>query len=269
MRERQASDGVARPARKSQAVRLSKLNTVELSRVVDRGAVALWPIGATEAHGPHLPLGTDSVIAEATCERALVGIQAATGCGVVIVPVLSFGIADYARSFRGTVSIPAEVQESYVVEVLISLSQQGFRAIAMVNGHVEPAHRYVLRGAVRRAKERARCPIGIVDPADRRFAAGLGEEFASGSCHAGRYESSIVLAADAEGVDEAVRRELPRLEVDLLGGAKLGQLTFEALGVARAYCGDPAAASPEEGEELLGRLAANVVTVVRELLESG
>ncbi|MBI4820728.1 MAG: creatininase family protein [Deltaproteobacteria bacterium] len=244
----------------------SKLRAPEAHALIDRGAVALWPIGSTEAHGPHLPLDTDSTIASEASLGACHSIKARAGLEAVVLPTLAFGVADYAKSFRGTISIPRSTQEAYVSDVLIALAQQGFRAIVVVNGHVEPAHRFTLRDAAKRARSSTPCPIGIADPADRRFAQSLGEEFASGSCHAGRYESSIVMAADPTAVAEPLRQTLPRLDIDILAGARAGRITFAELGADQAYCGDPAAASRQEGELRLRALAEMVTQVACELV---
>lgn len=250
-------------------MRLAELSYDEAAEILRHKPVALWPIGSTEAHGPHLPLDTDVIIAETSALRAAPGIQAALGKQVVLLPPLSFTVTDFTGNFAGTLSIPRETALAYVRDVASAASFQGYAAICLVNAHLEPAHRFMLRDAVKEARAKAGCPIGIADPADARFAQSLTPEFASGSCHAGSYETSLVLAADARRVRSEAQRGLPRLDIDLVARIKGGAKTLADAGGAAAYCGAPADASRAEGEASYARLAEIVKTVVSELLAPG
>jgi acyl-CoA synthetase (AMP-forming)/AMP-acid ligase II len=95
-----------------------------------------------------------------------------------------------------------------------------------------------------------------------RLAGRLGDEFESGACHAGRFESSMILAIAPGLVDEARRRALPPLPVSLSEGIRAGKRTFEELGGLDAYFGDPAAATAAEGEILLDELAAILIEAI-------
>ena len=100
----------------------------------------------------------------------------------------------------------------------------------------------------------------------KRWARTLSPEFKSGECHAGRYETSIVMAAAPELVTEALRTRLSPVPISLSENLKAGVMTFEAMGMALAYAGDPASASVEEGEQLVQRLGEMVVGEVLEAL---
>jgi creatinine amidohydrolase len=246
-------------------VKLGDLAYPEVRSLVEAGAVALWPIGSTEAHGPHLPLGTDVLIAEETSERALDRIETELSLRAVILPPLAFTVTDYASPFSGTISIPEETAIGYVRDVLIGAAAQGFRAVCLVNAHLEPAHRIALRKARDAASELAKCPLVIADPCDRRWVPTLTAEFQSGSCHAGQYETSLVMAAG--GPVLAASTELPPVEIDLMGAMKAGKKTFPEMGAEQCYFGRPADASLREGEETYRQLAEIVVTVLREAME--
>ncbi|PYP28235.1 MAG: creatininase, partial [Gemmatimonadetes bacterium] len=87
-------------------------------------------------------------------------------------------------------------------------------------------------------------------------------EFRSGACHAGRYESSIVLAARPELVRDAIRRALPSNPRSLSAAIRSGQTSFEEAGGPRAYFGSPADAGADEGVrtiEILGAILAEAV----------
>ncbi len=97
-------------------LRLAELTTTALSALNATSVVALVPVGATEAHGPHLPLGTDVIIAEAMCQAAAERLSAA-GFSPVITPPLAFTAAGYAAGFAGTVSVRPETVTALIVDL--------------------------------------------------------------------------------------------------------------------------------------------------------
>lgn len=240
---------------------LGELTYPEVRDLIARGAVALWPIGSTEAHGPHLPLNTDVLIAEHTALAALDAIRGPA----VVAPALALTVTEFAKPFSGTLSLPRDTAFAVVRDGALALAAQGFSAVCLVNAHLEPAHRYMLRDAVKAANLTSPCPIGIADPADARWAATLTPELASGSCHAGQYETSLVMAARPELVRPS-SATLPRLDIDLVARIKGGAHDFAEAGATDAYCGAPGDASVAEGESSYRRLAEITAQVVAELL---
>jgi creatinine amidohydrolase len=220
-------------------------------------AVALVPVGATEAHGPHLPLATDVIIAEGTARRALAPLAAA-GYPAAIAPAIPYSVTDYAGEFAGTVSLDADAARAQVRAVCRGLMATGFRRVCLVNAHLEPAHVTVLREAALESG------AALADPTERRFARTLTEEFKRGACHAGSYETSLVLAERPELVDDTARAGLAPRPIDLAKAMRAGVKTFVEAGAHEAYFGDPATASLEEGEAIFEQLVAMVVTVVTE-----
>jgi creatinine amidohydrolase len=227
-----------------------------------RPVVALVPIGSTEPHGPHLGLRTDVEISAAACERACDHMEKKGPLAAVIAPAVSYGVTDCALGFPGAVSIPANVLTAYVAAICDGLLAQGLRHVCLVNNHLEPAHDAAIRAVVegREGKVSVACPL------TKKWAKTLSAEFKSGACHAGQYETSIVMAAAPELVDEAMRTTLQPVPVSLSEKLKEGVTTFTAMGMELAYAGNPAAASIEEGELLIGRLADMVIGEIREAL---
>ncbi len=246
--------------------KLADMTYPEVAQAIDAGAIALWPIGSTEAHGPHLPLATDVIIAEETCRRSTAVLAERTGLQAFLLPPLSFTITDFAGPFAGTVSLPKATTIAYVRDVILGVAAQGFRAVCLVNAHLEPRHRFALRDAVAEAAATAACGVGLADPADARFAQTLTPEFASGSCHAGQYETSLVMAAGAPVIEDK-RAALPDHPIDLIARIKGGARSFADAGADQAYCGAPAAATVAEGEDTYARLVEIVAEVVGELLD--
>jgi creatinine amidohydrolase len=244
---------------------LAKLTWPDAAELFGPRTIAILPIGSTEPHGPHLPLDTDVTIASAQSSRAAAKLAAA-GVSTLVLPALAYGLTHWTEGFAGRISIQPGTLWALLEDVVVSLEQDGLRRIVFANAHLEPAHVQVLRGVAgdHAGRTEARAQVLFVDVTRRKLAEQLGDEFQSGDCHAGRYETSLVLAADPAQVREEERKDLPAVRIDLLDQMKAGIESFRKAGATLAYCGDPAAASAGEGEDLLDRLADLIVASTRE-----
>jgi creatinine amidohydrolase len=225
-----------------------------------RRAVALLPIGATEPHGPHLPLETDVIISMETARRAAARL-AGRGVEAFVLPPIPYSITDFSKDFSGAIGVTHATSLALVSDVCRAALSQGFNAVCLVNSHLEPDHLAVLREAAANLSAEGK-PVLFPDKTLRRWAETLTDEFRSGACHAGRYETSLVMATDAELVDEAARRGLPPVGISIGRKIKEGAKTFREAGGDLAYFGDPAAATSAEGESSYEALAAMVETTV-------
>ena len=218
--------------------------------------VAVLPTGAIEAHGPHLPLGTDVIIAEAMA-RAGADRLASLGFHVLMLPTLTMTAAPFASEFAGTLDVSPHATSMILAGVLRSLAAQGIRVAAIANGHHDPAHVDALRRA---------SADGIVvvfpDLTRRRWAERLTPEFQSGACHAGRYETSIVLAERPDLVRSDVMSTLTPNPRSLVDAIRSGLSTFTSAGGADAYFGFPADATAEEGHAIVDVLGAILAEAV-------
>jgi creatinine amidohydrolase len=93
--------------------------------------LALLPTGSTEQHGPHAPLGTDHLAAEAV---ASAGADAYDG-EAVVAPAIPVGVAEEHRAFAGTLWVSEDTFRDYVRETVASLAHHGFDRVVVVNGH--------------------------------------------------------------------------------------------------------------------------------------
>lgn len=226
----------------------------EQVRDLDRPrTVAILPLGSVEAHGPHLPLGTDTLIGVAMAQEGARRL-AERGVSALLLPVLPLAAAPFAEAFPGTLSISPGAFSALVADLASSLTSQGFGALAIANAHLDPAHLGALAEAQRQAEARGALPIACPHLTRRALAERLTDEFRSGACHAGRFESSIVMAVRPELVQDEVRSSLPAVPASLSRAIRDGASSFAEAGGPRAYFGDPAAASAEEGRASIATL---------------
>lgn len=235
-------------------------------------AVPILPVGAIEAHGPHLPLGTDVIIAEAMAAAAAAQLQA-RGLSPVVLPTLAYTAAPFAASFAGTLSCTAATTTATLLSIAASLRQHGFRTLAIANAHFDPANVGALRDAVRACESNvAGLDIVFPDLTRRALAARLTEEFRSGACHAGQYEGSILLAVRPDLVQTDLAAGLPDNPASLPAAMRSGKSSFVDAGGPQAYFGFPARATADEGRrtiEVLGEILCEAVRAVRDTREAG
>jgi creatinine amidohydrolase len=218
--------------------------------------LALLPVGSTEAHGPHLPLSTDTLLAEGMADAAAALLRA-RGRRVLVLPTFPYGVTECAAEFFGTLSVSAQTVQSLVVDVAAALHGRGCSKLGLVNAHLEPANRHALRAAAQAATA-AGLPTVLPDVVRRVYAERLGAEFKSGACHAGDFEGSLVLALRPDLVREGLRVALPENPTSLGAALAAGKRQFKEAGGPQAYFGAPAAASAEHGRALLRELATIV-----------
>jgi len=228
------------------------------------GAVALLPIGATEAHGPHLPLDTDVRLSEGVARRAAALLEAA-GTPALVLPSLAYGVSFVGTSFAGTLPVAAETYILLVRDVLMGLDRYGGTRAAVVNSHLEPAHVAAIQAGIVAAEAATdgRLRVAFADQREAHWAARLSAEFRRGARHAGGYETALMLA-DAPDAVRAGYTMLPPVWVDLPAQLRAGARTFAEAGGADGYFGDPATATITEGEALFNALAQIVVESLRE-----
>ena len=237
-------------------MRLAEMTYEQVEKACAGRAVAIVPVGSVEPHGPHLPLDTDTTISE-TCAARAVKVLAEDGITAVIAPSVPYGVTDYASGFAGAIGVPAEALTAMLRGIAEKLLACGFQHVCFVNNHLEPAHDAAVRASI------ADLPNGkasVACPLTRRWGRTLSDEFKRGDCHAGRYETSLVMAAGRE----VHGHDLPTVGLSLASAIKEGKKTFAEIGMDRAYTGAPSEATSAEGDDLYGRLVTMVVTEIKE-----
>jgi creatinine amidohydrolase len=215
-------------------------------------SVLLVPLGSLEQHGPHLPLDTDTVIANEFALRAAAIVADTTTVEIVVAPALAYGSSGEHQHFAGTISIGQEALELVLVELVRSATAT-FRRVVLVNGH-GGNHEPVAR-AVARLREEGR---------DVRAWA---PRIAGGDAHAGRTETSLLLAIDprmvrSDRLEPGNVRPLAELLAPMLAG---GVRAVAPNGVL----GDPTGANADEGSQILQALVDSLVDSVLDAISGG
>jgi creatinine amidohydrolase len=229
------------------------LSWPRIRTLASQGVWALLPVGSTEAHGPHLPLSVDVLIAQEVCRRVSERIE------VVEFPPVAYSLTDFAAPFSGTVSLAATTSHALLVEVMRGIASAGFSKISVINHHLEPAHFRLVHQAATQAAHATGARIVVPDHRRPPTGPALGDEFMHGGSHAGAYETSLMLACAPQYVDEAARRELPTLNVNLPLAIKNGAKTFLDAGGPDAYFGAPQNATADEGHRLFEIISSATV----------
>ena len=235
-------------------------------REMREDAVVILPIGAIEAHGPHLPLQADVIIARAMAAAGARVLEASGFSDVVIAPPLQWTSAGFAAGFPGTLSLSPVTVTAILVDAALSLHRAGFAHILLANAHLDPAHTASLHAGARAAQELHGVVVTFPDITRKPWALRLTAEFKSGACHAGQFETSIVMAERPDLVRESIRVTLAPNPASLSQAIKAGKKTFEEAGGPSAYFGFPQGASEEEGRETiatLGSILADALVAAR------
>lgn len=244
-------------------IEMPDMTWTEVDEAMKDRPVALLPVGATQAHGPHLPVSADTVIATEMARRGAAKLQE-HGVHSLILPPVNFTVSDFAADFAGTLSIPAETAIALLRDVCLAANKK-FRAVALVNVNLEPRHVESLKAAVEAARKGG-ASVCWVEITKKRWSETLGEAFQTGD-HAGAFETSLMMAAAPDMVRERERISLPPTD-GLASALKKGAKTFAEAGGEDAYFGDPTAASAEAGEEHFEALAEILRLSVMEHLGS-
>lgn len=229
----------------------------------DPSPVVFLVLGAIEAHGPHLPLETDTIIGEHLAKISAKRLGDETGVSGVLAPSFEWTAAVCAEGFAGTVSVDPTVEEAALRALLEALVASGCRRVCLLTVHFDPAHLSAVRRALEGLEEPVRGRVVFVDLTKRAFAKRVGGEFERGDCHGGAFETSLMLRAAPGSVGEDFA-SLEENWVGLVEGIQEGKRSFRALGMPQAYCGAPAQASAKDGEALFEVLSEIVVEAIQD-----
>lgn len=228
------------------------LKASELAAAAKQNPVVILPIGSTEQHGPHLPVQVDSLLVSEVARRAAERMKAPA----VVMPVIWTGLAEHHMNFGGTVTLDFATFHAIIRQVCLSITRQGFRRIALLNGHGgNILATQLLAGEVATEVTGIVAVATYFQLAQPRFAALLEKQ--DGVRHACEAETSMMLALRPDLVDQDAMRavDAPAEGLSSTGFSRWRPVEYWT---ASGVIGFPGAATADKGERLL-EAAADVV----------
>jgi creatinine amidohydrolase len=245
---------------------LAKMKQQEVAETIERGAIAILPVGTMEQHGYHLPVDTDVAI------PAYIAAEAAKQTGDVVLPPVNYGYNEKDLAFSGTVSVSAETFTRYLVEIGRSLARTGFKRILILNGHGYNSNLVGSAGMVIIEQTDAYCATTnwwslCADVLDEIRES----EVPGGMSHACEMETSVQLALDAEHVD--MSQATKEIDYPFKGSRFVwydmhqSPVSFKApfqMLTRSGVIGDPTLATPEKGARILTAAIERLVEFLEE-----
>src|SRR5262252_415065 len=115
------------------SVRWKEFTAEELRAKAAADAIVILPVASMEQHGPHLPVGVDSILTEGVCRAG--AEQAASEVPVVVAPTVWCGMAEHHMAFGGTFTFDIPTYRAVLLAFLKSIERHGFTRVLIINGH--------------------------------------------------------------------------------------------------------------------------------------
>jgi len=229
----------------------------EITAFLKTHPFALLPVGATEQHGPHLPLSTDTVLAEAFVR------EIAKRTGGLILPALPFGYSWTWRNIPGTMTLSFATYVDVIFDLAASLARTGVAAVAIVSGH--DANRRPIKYAIReRIVDELGLPVlNLFYPALREILTEADSpQWEYGMLHADEFETSMMLHTRPEMVQmqHAVRDYPDAPSTFDMTAASMGDL------MKSGVFGNATVATAEKGARWMARSANEAANLFRTFL---
>jgi creatinine amidohydrolase len=235
-------------------VNLYELTSPDAGQLLQRARIGVLSVGATEQHGPHLPMGADTIGVWGLAKRL------AARRPLVLAPPLPFGNSEYHLAWPDTLTLRHETLVATVVDLASSFRHHGLRNVLLLNGH--GGNRVAVDSAATIIQRDLQMRVAQVYFQATAYRAGAGQLDLG---HGGRIETGMVLAEHPEWVhldratggddlEESIRRERQFSARDLYRP----QTDWREVAPS-GWFGDAHAASAEEGNQLLERMVERVL----------
>jgi len=244
-------------------VYFSELRSPQIREAAEKGAVVVLPFGQIEEHGPHLPINTDTMIAERICEEAVTQL-AGDPLSYVLTPI-SYGYSQKVlKKWPGTFSLSQKTVIETLKSVIISLADMGIRKCVVVRTHGN--HKGVARVAARDiADECGAGPAlffpfaGVSDVLKKHTKTG-----AYGSCHAGEMETAIMQHIALDLVDMSVAVAADKLtNISPYPSSQAFVSTWTLQESVSGTYGDPTVATPKLGKLLFEKMVSDTAKFIK------
>jgi len=225
---------------------------------LDPDTIFFLSVSPMEAHGPHLPLGTDLYVAREIERRTM--HRLAPRYSVVSLPSLPVGACRMARDFPGSMSMDWRTVRDTVAEQLRLVADMDFSYLMLLTFHMDLHHVKAIHAAMKKA---SRHGLTVCEPLTPHFYQGtLWPPMDEGEVHADAKETSLGLALFPELVRDWQKQ--PPVDVDVGGPAALYH-TMRELGAEQGYVGTPSRATREYGELFMEQMTDICVDAARAL----
>jgi len=235
-------------------IHLNNLKPHELKQIAAEKPLILVPIGTTEWHTDHLPVGVDALLSQATCDE----ISSATGC--VVAPNLGYGIAENLPPEGGCFGTVDTIRPETLTNLLLDLgagyAKMGFKIAVLISGHFETGHYTSITAAMENSKD-----IDMRMLMAHDFTGHLVEEkdtveetWPFATDHAAEWETSMMLHYYPELVDMSIAPET--IELPMPGLPEYIRVRY------------PRRANAEYGRQLAQAVTDGGVKKINELLNS-
>jgi creatinine amidohydrolase len=253
-----------------ESIHYTELRWPELKSLAEQGAIVLLPIGQTEEHGPHLPVGCDYMIAVETARA--VAEKASKELPVLMLPGIWAGYSGRDLfAWPGVLSKPPELVIAEIEHLVLSLGKSGFKKVVTLNSHGH--HDSIARVAARKVADQSDVVMVVTDiwRLANDAVTRLRESPLGGCCHACEYETSLLLhfgkRVDMKAaVDEPVKPHSKLVSGDNFGpGSKVFWSTWRYQKSRTGTFGCPTLATAEKGKAMFEETVAAYVSLLREL----
>jgi len=218
-------------------LRMEEMTAEEFLAKMDEDTLVIVPLGATEAHGIHLPLGTD------TFQPQWVADRLAEKIGALVAPALPYGNHSSTRNMPGTINLQFDTLRAVMRDILFSLADNGVKRILLLSGHAGSAHMTAIREAAKDLV--ALRPVKVMFLTDYDLAGEYGSRCGVDphDGHGGAMETARVMAIRPD----TVRSRMVKGEFVDPGYLVLPnpEICFP-----QGMAGDPSTASAEMGEKM-------------------
>jgi creatinine amidohydrolase len=234
---------------------LTDITMPEFEQHLAKTRTILFPFGAVEEHGNHLPLSTDTLIVYEVLKRA------AQRKEVFVAPPLYYGVCTSTAAHAGTVTISPETLRKLTFDLVKDVYRKGLRNIFLISGHAGGIH----MAALKEVAEILMSELAELKMAVFSLYEIIGDKVVpltetKNDSHAGEIETSLVLALTPELVKGASPEEYPQFPKPFIVSDKL---RYWPGGV----WGNPSKASPEKGQKVLALMIESVIELIERINE--
>jgi creatinine amidohydrolase len=223
----------------------------QLNKAAEKDSLVIITIGATEQHGPHLPVMTDNVIVEEIAKRSVA--KAEGSIPIILGPNIPFGFSHHHYLYAGAISLSVQTLLTVLKETVDSVIKSGFKKIFILNSH--GGNDEIIRLAAKEIAYHNEIWIGASsywNLAEESLTAYKEREQLYDVGHAGQFETSLMLAIRPELVQIDLLKETAQREIFDLTFESVLQMTPESIWKEiDGYSDEPFKAQRKIGETLL------------------